>query len=76
MPKKEDSIIQNYLKKIELLEKYNNFYYDKDSPLISDQQYDDLRKEIIKLEENNSFLKNITQLMIMLDTNHHQNLKK
>ena len=57
MPKKEDSIIQNYLKKIRLLEKYNNFYYDKDSPLISDQQYDDLRKEIIKLEENNSFLK-------------------
>ena len=57
MPKKEDSIIQNYLKKIKLLEKYNNFYYDKDSPLISDQQYDDLRKEIIKLEENNSFLK-------------------
>ena len=50
MPKKEDSIIQNYLKKIKLLEKYNNFYYDKDSPLISDQQYDDLRKEIIKLD--------------------------
>ena len=57
MSKKEDDIIANYLKKIKLLNQYNKFYYDKDSPVISDELYDGLKKEIIKLEENNIFLK-------------------
>tara|TARA_B110000967_G_scaffold78429_1_gene81106 strand:- start:3195 stop:5237 length:2043 start_codon:yes stop_codon:yes gene_type:complete len=56
MSEKEDNIVKNYAKKIKLLEKYNKFYYDKDSPIVSDELYDDLRKEIIKLEKNNSFL--------------------
>ena len=57
MSKKKDNIAGNYLKKTKLLEQYNKFYYDKDSPLISDELYDNLKKEIIKLEKNNSFLK-------------------
>jgi len=57
MPKKEDNITKNYLKRIKLIQKYNKFYYDRDSPSVSDQQYDDLKKEIIKLEKNNSLLK-------------------
>ena len=57
MPKKEDNITKNYLKKIKLIEQYNKFYYDQDFPSVSDQQYDDLKKEIIELEKNNSFLK-------------------
>ena len=57
MPKKEDNITKNYLKKIKLIEQYNKFYYDQDSPSVSDQQYDDLKKEIIELEKKNSFLK-------------------
>jgi len=57
MPKKKDNIARSYLKKIKLLEQYNKFYYDKDSPLISDELYDNLKKEIIKLEKNNYFLK-------------------
>jgi len=57
MTKKEDNITKNYLKKIKLIEQYNKFYYDQDFPSVSDQQYDDLKKEIIELEKNNSFLK-------------------
>ena len=57
MYKKEEAIIKNYLKKTILLKKYNKFYYDKDSPLINDQYYDDLKKEILELENSNSFLK-------------------
>ena len=57
MFKKEDDIKKNYLKKIKLLEKSNKFYYDKDSPLITDLEYDKVKKEIIELEKNNSFLK-------------------
>ena len=57
MYKKEEAIIKNYLKKKILLKKYNKFYYDKDSPLINDQYYDELKKEILELENSNSFLK-------------------
>ena len=57
MSKKEDNIIRNYLKKIKLLEQYNKYYYDKDSPIVNDQQYDDIKKKIIDLEKNNFFLK-------------------
>ena len=48
MKKKE--ILQEYKKKIKLLKKYNLYYYDKSNPLISDQIYDNLKKEIISLE--------------------------
>jgi len=57
MPKKEDSIIKDYIKKIKLIKEYNKFYYSKDSPLITDQQYDNIKSETIKLEKNNLFLK-------------------
>ena len=57
MSKTKDNINKNYLKKIKLLESYNKFYYDKDSPVINDQQYDTLKKKLLTLEKNNSFLK-------------------
>ena len=57
MSKTKDNINKNYLKKIKLLQSYDKFYYDKDSPVVTDQQYDTLKKEIITLEINNSFLK-------------------
>ncbi len=57
MSKKEDNINNNYLKKIKLIEKYNKLYYDKDSPVVSDQLYDELKNEVIDLEKSNSFLK-------------------
>ena len=44
MNKKE--ILKKYKNKIELLTKYNLYYYDKSSPLVSDQVYDKLKKEI------------------------------
>jgi DNA ligase (NAD+) len=57
MFEKNDNIIKNYLKKIKLLKKYNKFYYDKDSPIVDDHQYDKIKKKIILLEEENYFLK-------------------
>ena len=62
MLNKEDSVIKNYLKKVKLIEKYNKFYYDKDSPSVSDQQYDELKKKILDFEKNNSFLKKYTSI--------------
>ena len=46
-------IKKNYLKKIKLLNKYNKFYYDQSNPLINDHDYDKLKKDILKVEQNN-----------------------
>jgi len=50
-------VLKNYKKKIKLLKKYNLYYYEKSDPLISDQAYDKLKKEIILLEIKYNFLK-------------------
>jgi DNA ligase (NAD+) len=47
-----------YLKKIELVKKYNKNYYDKNKPIVSDQIFDLLKKDIINLESKYKFLKN------------------
>tara|TARA_B110000027_G_scaffold73136_1_gene77967 strand:+ start:4927 stop:6957 length:2031 start_codon:yes stop_codon:yes gene_type:complete len=55
MSKKEVEI--EYLQKIELAQKHNKHYYDNNKPVISDQQFDLLKKEISNLENKYKFLK-------------------
>ena len=50
-------IQQDYKSKIKLFKKYNNLYYDKNNPSISDSEYDDLKKEILFLENKHDFLR-------------------
>ena len=45
-----------YKKIITTLNKYNEAYYDKDNPIVSDKKYDDLKGEILKLESEYKFL--------------------
>ncbi len=54
MSKKE--ITKKYEHKIKLINKLNKFYYIKSSPIVSDKEYDELKKEILLLEKNNKFL--------------------
>ena len=54
MNKKE--IKKEYIKKIKILNNYNKNYYDKSKPLVDDQKYDKLKKEIIQLESKYEFL--------------------
>jgi len=42
---------KDYLNKVKLLNKYNKFYYDKSNPIVSDQEYDDLKLDISKIEK-------------------------
>ena len=56
MKKKE--LKNKYLKKINQIDDYNKNYYDLSSPLVSDNDYDKLKKEIINLEKKYDFLKN------------------
>ena len=55
MDKKE--IQKKYKEKIKLFNKLNKFYYDKSEPVVSDQEYDILKKEILLLETKHKFLK-------------------
>ena len=46
-----------YEKKIKLINKFNQSYYDKSKPEITDREYDDLKKQIFILEDKYNFLK-------------------
>ena len=53
---KKSLIKKEYSKKIKLIEHYNKSYYDESSPVISDADYDLLKKEIIEFEKKYNFL--------------------
>ncbi|MDC1113706.1 hypothetical protein OAS58_02175 [Candidatus Pelagibacter ubique] len=38
-----------YLKKIDLFQRHNKQYYDKNKPIVSDQEFDLLKKYLEKL---------------------------
>ena len=46
-----------YIEKINLINKFNRFYYDNNEPKVSDQRYDELKKEILFLERKYKFLR-------------------
>jgi len=52
----DENIKIKYLKKIKLIKKYNKHYYDKNNSIISDQEFDLLKKEIIEFENRYNFL--------------------
>jgi len=54
----DNEINKIYLEKIKLIQKYNKFYYNKSSPIVTDYEFDQLKKEILDLEKKYSFLKN------------------
>ncbi len=55
----DEKINQKYLKKIKLFQKYNKHYYDLNAPLVSDQEFDKLKLEIIDLERKHEYLNDI-----------------
>ena len=56
---RKSGIINFYKKKISLLKKHNKLYFNNDRPIISDAEYDSLKKEIINLEKDNNFLQKL-----------------
>jgi DNA ligase (NAD+) len=55
----EKDIEKKYKKKIKLINRYNKFYFNESNPIVSDQEYDELKAEILSLESNNKSLKSI-----------------
>ena len=62
MSKSEIKIL--YKEKINYLKKLNNSYFNNDKPLISDADYDRLKKEIIELERTYNHLGNLSQEIV------------
>jgi len=46
-----------YIKKINELENYDRAYFEHDSSLISDENYDSIKHEILELEKEYKYLK-------------------
>ena len=53
---KKNIIKKIYLDKISLIKKYNRSYFDENKSLVTDDEYDQLKIEIIRLEKKNKFL--------------------
>ncbi len=49
-------IIKLYNSKVNLLKKYNESYFDKNNSIVSDVEYDEIKKEVLDLEKNFSYL--------------------
>ena len=54
----KSGIKKKYQIKLAEFNKHNKLYYNKSKPIISDSEFDDLKKEIIELEKKHKFLKN------------------
>ena len=52
----KNELKKKYKIKIKKYLKYNKFYFDKSKPLITDAEYDELKKEILLLEKQYDFL--------------------
>ncbi len=69
-------IQEEYKKKIKLINKFNKFYYDKSKPLISDKEYDELKKNILLSEAKYKFLKSKESLLEVVGYKPSKNFKK
>ena len=69
-------IQKKYKKKIKLINKFNKFYYDKSNPKVSDKEYDDLKKEILLLEDKYQFLKSKNSPSKIIGYKPSKNFKK
>ncbi len=71
-----EKIQKNFKKKLQLINKYNNFYFDKSEPIVSDKEYDDLKREITLLENKYEFLKSKNSPLKSVGHKPSKNFKK
>ncbi len=69
-------IENQYKAKIDLINTYNKFYYDKSEPKVSDKVYDDLKAEIFLLESTYNFLKSKNSPSMVVGYKPSKNFKK
>ena len=72
----DEKIKSIYLKKIKKINQLNEYYYNKNKPLISDSEYDLFKKEILDLEKKYNYLKSKKSPSISLGFKPSKNFKK
>ncbi len=70
------SIKELYLKKIQLLKKFNKLYYDDSNPGINDDEYDSLKTEILSLEKKYKYLRSKDSPSITVGHRPSKNFRK
>ena len=60
--KKEKYSIKKFKEKIKELKKHNFLYFNRDEPLITDAEYDDLKKRLLQIEKFDKSLKKLDLL--------------
>jgi len=69
-------IKSEYNQKIKLINDYNENYYDKSKPLVEDKEYDELKKDILLLEKNYTFLSSANSPSKIVGYKPSKNFKK
>ena len=67
-------IISKIKKKINQYKKYNELYFTKDNPAISDEKFDNLKQEILDLENQHKFLSKYGSIKTLVGRNYQANL--
>ena len=52
---KKDEIKKKYNSKINEFKKHNRLYYNESKPIVTDKEFDQLKKEILELETKYDF---------------------
>jgi len=59
---KDNNLIKKFKEKVKELKKHNILYFNQDKPIISDAEYDNLKKELIRIEKSNKSIKRLNLL--------------
>jgi len=74
--RKKDEVINEFKILISSLKKHNKHYYEDDSPTISDSEFDKLKKKIVNLEKEHTFLKKIKSVENIIGSRPSSKFKK
>ncbi len=69
-------LINYYKKKIKEIKHHNNLYYNNDNPELSDSSYDQLKQEILDLENSHVFLQELNLLKPLVGSKPTNKFKK
>jgi len=71
-----NEIIKQFKRLISNLKKHNKFYYEDDSPKISDSEFDSLKKDLLILERKYPYLKKIEKVSNIVGAKPSNKFKK
>ena len=59
---KDNYLVKKFKKKVDELKKHNILYFNHDKPIITDAEYDNLKKELIRIEKSNKSIRRLNLL--------------